>query len=79
MTKEVRDLYLAALLKLRGHRPVGVHADGRRAVWDFIETRDLQEDLAAYFAGTLEVSALDYQAAIRDAKGAAMNLSEARA
>lgn len=71
--RQVSDLYLTALLRLRGHQPVRVLGDGRRAVWVFQETAELEADLAAYFDGSLLVPAREYGEAVRTTKGEAVN------
>lgn len=73
--RETSDLYLTALLKLRGHRPSHVQGDGRRAVWVFDRTPALEADVSSFYAGTLQVAARDYSEAIRTVKGEAMNVS----
>ena len=75
--RELSDLYVTALLKLRGHRPVNVRSDGRRCVWLFEPTSELEADMAAYFDGTLEVRALAFAETLRSVKGQAMNVSRA--
>lgn len=71
--REVTDLYLTALLRLRGHQPVRVRTDGRRTVWVFEATPELEADLSGYFEGSLQLSALAFAEAIRTTKGEAMN------
>ena len=71
--RQVSDLYLTALLRLRGHQPTRALADGRRTVWVFEETPELEGDIARYFDGSLAVGARDYAEAIRTTKGEAMN------
>jgi len=73
--REVSDLYLVALLRLRGHRPTRVRGDGRRAVWVFAPTPELEADLAGFYDGTLEVPARDFAEAVRSAKGEAVQLA----
>jgi hypothetical protein len=73
--REVSDLYLTALLRLRGHRPVRVLGDGRRCVWVFDSTPELERDLSGFYDGTLAVRARDFAEAVRSAKGEAMQLA----
>jgi hypothetical protein len=73
--RQISDLYLTALLRLRGHVPTRVLGDGRRAVWVFEPTPALEADVSGYYAGTILVSARDYAEAVRMAKGEAVNLS----
>jgi len=73
--REVSDLYLTALLRLRGHRPVRVLGDGRRCVWVFDSTPELERDLSGFYDGTLAVPARDFSEAVRSAKGEAMQLA----
>lgn len=75
--RQVSDLYLTALLKLRGHRPVRVLGDGHRAVWVFESTAELEADLEAFYSGSLLVPARDYAEAIRSCKGEAMQMAGA--
>jgi hypothetical protein len=72
--REVSDLGLVALLRLRGHRPVRVRGDGQRAWWEFDPTPQVERDVAEFYAGTLMVPARDFAEAIRSAKGEAMQL-----
>ena len=71
--REISDLYLTALLRLRGHQPVRIRSDGRRLVWVFESSQQLEADLGAYFDGDLAVSALDFAEHIRRCKGECMN------
>ena len=73
--REVSDLYLTALLRLRGHRPVRVLGDGRRCAWVFEPTAELEEDLSGFYDGTLAVPAREYAEAIRSCKGEAMQMA----
>ena len=73
--RQVSDLYLTALLKLRGHRPTRVSGDGRRASWSFEPTLELEADVSGYYSGTLVVAARDYAEAIRTTKGEAVNMA----
>jgi hypothetical protein len=73
--REVSDLYLVGLLKLRGHRPVRVLGDGRRCVWEFDSTPELERDLSGFYDGTLAVPARDYAETVRSTKGEAMQLA----
>jgi len=75
--RQVSDLYLTALLKLRGHRPVRVVGDGHRAAWVFESTPDLERDLEAFYSGALAVSARDYAECLRSTKGEAMQMAGA--
>jgi hypothetical protein len=73
--RQVSDLYLTALLKLRGHRPFRVLGDGRRCVWVFDSTPELEGDLTGFYEGTLMVPARDYAETVRSTKGEAMQLA----
>ena len=57
--REVSDLYLSALLKLKGHRPSHIKGDGRRAVWVFDPTDQIEADIGGYYDGSLAVRARD--------------------
>jgi len=73
--RQVSDLYLTALLRLRGHRPVRVLGDGRRCAWVFDSTPELERDLTGFYEGTLMVPARDYAETVRSTKGEAMNVA----
>lgn len=75
--RQVSDLYLTALLRLRGHRPVRVLGDGRRAVWVFEPTPELEGDLSGFYDGSLTVPAREYAEAVRSCKGEAMQMAGA--
>lgn len=71
--REVGDLYLSAALRLRGHQPERVLGDGRRCVWVFSGTPDVESDVAAYYDGSLSLPAHAFAEAVRTAKAQAMN------
>jgi hypothetical protein len=73
--REVSDLYLTALLRLRGHQPMRVLGDGRRARWVFESTPELESDIAAFYGGTLTLPAREYAEAIRSCKGEAVQMA----
>lgn len=73
--RQVGDLYLAAVLRLKGHRPVRVLGDGHRAAWVFEATPELEADIGGFYAGTLMVPARDYAEAVRSAKGEALQVA----
>lgn len=75
--REISDLYLTALLRLRGHQPMKVFHDGRRTHWQFDQTPDLEADVTAFFDGSLQVSARSFGEAIRTTKGEAMHRAAA--
>ena len=71
--REISDIYLISMLKLKGHHPACVRSERRRVVWEFEPSPELEADLAAYFDGTVMVSALDYASHLRSTKGEVMN------
>lgn len=75
--REVSDLYLTALLRVLGHRPAQVLGDGRRCVWVFEPTPEIERDLAGFYDGSLTVPARDYAEAVRSCKGEAMQMAGA--
>ena len=74
--REISDIYLISLLKLKGHRPARVRSEQRRVVWEFAPSEELEATLAAYFDGTEMVSALAYAGQLRNVKGEVMNARE---
>ena len=71
--RPISDLYVLAALRLAGLEPVRVTHDGRRAVWHFEATPDLERLLAEYYGGELTLPARNYAEAIRAAKGEAVH------
>lgn len=75
--REVSDLYLTALLRMRGHTPLRVLGDGRRTQWVFESTPEVESDVSGFYSGQLAVPARDYAEAVRSAKGQAVNMATA--
>lgn len=74
MTKEISDLYLVSVLRLRGHYPAEVQRDGRgRAVWVFESGPAIEGDIAAYYSGNLTVPARRLCEEVRSTKGEALH------
>lgn len=73
--REINDLYVTALLRLRGHEPAKVVGDGRRCTWHFDSTPALEADLSAYHNGTMQVSVRDFSEVLRSVKGQAIHVA----
>lgn len=69
------DLYLVAALTVSGHRPQRLIPDDRRTLFAFDPCPALQDLVARYYQGDLQVDAVSYAEAIRSAKGAAVNVA----
>ncbi len=72
-TKWLSDLNLSAFLSVSGHKLLGVKRDGRKGLFIFEDTPELERDTLKFFNRETTVDALSFGEALRNLKALALS------
>ncbi|MFB0507443.1 MAG: DUF5659 domain-containing protein [Thermodesulfobacteriota bacterium] len=73
--KSLSDLALAAFLSSRGYEILGIKGNGKKSLFVFEDTPQLEQDVLKYFNRQGMVDALTYGEVLRNLKALVLNRS----